>query len=97
MTKSYFWDEPFIYKQYDGKLLKRCVDQPKARHVLYACHEAPYRVHFGGTRTATKVLQLGYLCPSLFKDAHELVKSCDRCQRVGNISMRQEIPLTNIL
>ena len=25
------------------------------------------------------------------------VKTCDRCQRVGNISRRHELPLTNIL
>lgn len=93
ITKSYFWDEPFLYKQYDDQLLKRCVDQPEARHILSACHEAPY----GGTITAAKIRQSGYFGPSLFKDAHELVKSCDTYQRVINISMRQEMPLTNII
>lgn len=63
----------------------------------HACHEAPYGDHFGGNKTAAKVLQSSYLWPSLFKDTHALVKNCDSCQRAGNISMRQEMPLTNIL
>ncbi|XP_030477993.2 uncharacterized protein LOC115695035 [Cannabis sativa] len=29
--------------------------------------------------------------------AHQFVQSCDRCQRTGNISRRNEIPLTGIL
>ena len=35
--------------------------------------------------------------PSIFKDAYEFVKCCDRCQRTGNITKRHEMPLTNIL
>nr|GFC93988.1 reverse transcriptase domain-containing protein [Tanacetum cinerariifolium] len=30
--------------------------------------------------------------PFLFKDAHELVKHCDSCQRQGKISQRDEMP-----
>lgn len=97
MTKSYFWDEPFLYKPYVDQLLRRCVDQPEAREILSSCHGAPYGGHFGGTIITTKVLQSGYFWPSLFKDAHDLVKSYERCQRMGNISMRQGTPLTNIL
>nr|XP_009768324.1 PREDICTED: uncharacterized protein LOC104219348 [Nicotiana sylvestris]XP_016488990.1 PREDICTED: uncharacterized protein LOC107808943 [Nicotiana tabacum] len=34
--------------------------------------------------------------PTLFKDAHAWVKSCDECQRTGNISCRHEMPMTTI-
>ena len=30
--------------------------------------------------------------PTLFKDARKFVLSCDECQRIGNISRRQEMP-----
>lgn len=73
-TKSYLWDEPFLYKKCVNQLLVKCVDYLKTRHMLTACHEAPYGGHFGGLRTTTKVLQSGYLWSSLFKDAHDLVK-----------------------
>ncbi|PIN08325.1 DNA-directed DNA polymerase [Handroanthus impetiginosus] len=36
--------------------------------------------------------------PFLFKqDAHSFVANCDRCQRIGNISRRHEMPLNTIL
>lgn len=49
------------------------------------------------SRTAAKVLQCGYYWPTLFKDAHMFVKKCDKCQRQGNISMRNEIPQKGII
>ncbi|KAK8600012.1 hypothetical protein V6N12_049873 [Hibiscus sabdariffa] len=53
--------------------------------------------HFGGSRTAAKVLQSGLYWPTLFKDAHNFHKACDRCQRIGNISRRNEMSLQCIL
>ena len=50
-----------------------------------------------GDITAFKVLQLGFYWPTLFKDTHAFAKSCDRCQRTGNVSKRHEMPLTSIL
>ena len=39
---------------------------------------------------------MGFSGLLLFKDAKEYVEHCDRCQRHGNISKRNEIPLTSI-
>lgn len=44
-----------------------------------------------------KVLQSCFILPSLFKDSIAFVKGCDRCQRLGTISRRHEMPLNNIL
>ena len=44
-----------------------------------------------------KVLQSIFYRPTLLKDAHSFVVACDRCQRTGNISRRNEMPLNNIL
>ena len=44
-----------------------------------------------------QLLQSGFYWLSIFKDAHEFVKHCDRCQRTGNISKSHEIPLNNII
>ena len=38
----------------------------------------------------------GYL-PTLFKDAHRYVSSCNQCQRTGNISRKHEMPMNYIL
>ena len=52
-----------------------------------------YGGHHAGDRTAQKVLQSGFYWPTLFKDARKFVLSCDECQRVGNISRRNEMPM----
>ena len=49
--------------------------------------------HHAGDRIAHKVLQSSFCWPTLFKDARKFVLSCDECQRIGNISRRQEIPM----
>ena len=51
----------------------------------------------GAQRTTTKVLQSGFYWPTLFKDAHQFVSTCDKCQRMGSISKRDEPPLQTIL
>ena len=44
-----------------------------------------------------KVLQSGFYWPSLFKDAHKMCRSCDRCQRLGKLSRHHMMPLNPIL
>ncbi|BAT79159.1 hypothetical protein VIGAN_02198500, partial [Vigna angularis var. angularis] len=65
--------------------------------ILWHCHESPYRGHFSGERTTVKVLQSRFYWPTLFKDAHKHVRNCDKCQRIGTISRRHEMPLQGIL
>ena len=36
---------------------------------------------------------VGLLSSTLFKHARKFVLSCDKCQRIGNIGKRQEIPM----
>ncbi|RVW61106.1 Retrovirus-related Pol polyprotein from transposon 17.6 [Vitis vinifera] len=49
------------------------------------------------SKTAMRVLQSGFWWPSLFKDAHEVSKGCDKCQRLGKLSRRNMMPLNPIL
>ncbi|XP_070039129.1 uncharacterized protein [Nicotiana tomentosiformis] len=76
--------------------LKRCIPEKDQSSVLQACHALPYDEHFGGFRIAAKVLESGLYWPTLFKDTHAWMKSCDECQRTGNISRRHEMPMTTI-
>ncbi|GJS56354.1 reverse transcriptase domain-containing protein [Tanacetum coccineum] len=41
-------------------------------------------------------LDAGFFWPTIYKDAHELVKNCDSCQRQGKISQRDEMPQNSI-
>ena len=38
-----------------------------------------------------KVLQSGFYWPTLFNDARKFILSCNECQRLDNISRRNEI------
>jgi hypothetical protein len=95
--KNYFWDEPFLYKKCADQIMRRYVAEEEARQILSHCHTSPYGGHYAFERTVAKVLQCGYYWPSLFKDSYNFVKHCDRCQRSGNVSKIQEMPLTDIL
>ncbi|KAL5565133.1 hypothetical protein UlMin_028297 [Ulmus minor] len=95
--KHYFWDEPYLYKHCADQIIRRCVPEEEMESILRHCHSREVGGHFGGTKTAAKVLQSGFYWPSLFKDAFKFVSMCDDCQRSGNISRRHEMPLNNIL
>ncbi|GJS27903.1 reverse transcriptase domain-containing protein [Tanacetum coccineum] len=42
--------------------------------------------------TARKVFDAGFFWPTIYRDAHSMIKSCDTCQRQGKISQRDEMP-----
>ncbi|XP_071925471.1 uncharacterized protein [Coffea arabica] len=53
--------------------------------------------HFSTSKTVAKVWQSGFYWPTMYRDAREYVKNCDACQRTGNISRKNEMPLTTFL
>ena len=90
------WDDPYLFKVGADNLIRRCVTRDEDKNILWHCHNSPYGGHFNGERTTTKVLQSGFYCPTLFKDAHEHDQKCDSCQRTGAITRRNEMSLQNI-
>ncbi|GJW11988.1 reverse transcriptase domain-containing protein [Tanacetum coccineum] len=77
-------------------MIRRCVHGKEALDILEACHNGPTGGHHGANLTAKKVFDAGFFWPSIYKDAHELVKNCDSCQRQGKISQRDEMPQNSI-
>ena len=95
--KHYYWEEPILYRHCADQVIRRCVREDEMHSILNHCQTLPCGGHFGGQRTAAKVLQSGFYWPSLFKDAHQFVSTCDKCQRMGNISRKDEPPMHPIL
>ncbi|XP_055959726.1 uncharacterized protein LOC130014813 [Mercurialis annua] len=95
-VKRFLWDEPYLFKVCGDGMIRRCVPLKEMMPILSHCHEADYAGHYGSSRTAARVLESGFFWPTLFRDAKDFVGHCDRCQRVGNISKRDEMPLTSI-
>ena len=95
--KHYYWEEPILYKHCVDQVIRRCVPEDEMGSILNHCHTLPCGGNFGGQRTTEKVLQSGFYKPSLFKDAHQFVTTCDKCQRMGSISKMDEPPMRTIL
>nr|GEX88219.1 reverse transcriptase domain-containing protein [Tanacetum cinerariifolium] len=90
--KHYFLDDPFLFKVCADQVIRRCVYGREAVDILKACHNRPTGGHDGPNYTAKKVFDSGFYWPTIYRDARDLVKSCDACQRRGTISQRDKMP-----
>nr|GEV50751.1 reverse transcriptase domain-containing protein [Tanacetum cinerariifolium] len=89
------WDLPFelMCDASDFAIvIRRYVHGQEAVDILKACHNGPTGGHHGPNYIAKKVFDSGFHWPTIYRDAHDLVKSYDACQRQGKISQRDEMP-----
>ncbi|GJS95711.1 reverse transcriptase domain-containing protein [Tanacetum coccineum] len=91
-VKHYFWDDPYLFRTCADQIIRRCVHGQEAFEILKACHEGPTGGHHSANLTARKVFDAGFFWPTIYRDAHSMIKSCDTCQRQGKISQRDEMP-----
>ncbi|GJZ51946.1 reverse transcriptase domain-containing protein [Tanacetum coccineum] len=91
-VKHYFWDDPYLFRIGANQVIRRCVYGQEAVDILTACHNRPTRGHHGANYTAKKVFDSGFNWPTIYRDTHDMVKSCDSCQRQGKISQKDEMP-----
>ncbi|GJV39873.1 reverse transcriptase domain-containing protein [Tanacetum coccineum] len=73
-------------------MIRRCVHGQEAIDILTACHNGPTGGHHGANYTTKKVFDSGFYWPTIYRDAHEMVKSCDSCQCQVKISQKDEMP-----
>ncbi|GJS75265.1 reverse transcriptase domain-containing protein [Tanacetum coccineum] len=91
-VRHYFWDDPYLFRICADQMIRRCVHGQEAVDILTACHNGPTGGHHGANYTAKKVFDSGFYWPTIYRDAHDMVKSCDSCQRQGKISQKDEMP-----
>ncbi|GKD48959.1 reverse transcriptase domain-containing protein [Tanacetum coccineum] len=91
-VKHYFWDDPYLFRICTDQIIRRCVHGQEANDILKAYHEGPTGGHHSANLTARKVFDVGFFWPTIYPDAHTMIKSCDTCQRQGKISQRDEMP-----
>ncbi|CAM8983891.1 unnamed protein product [Rhodiola kirilowii] len=96
-VSRYFWDDPFLYKLCADGIYRKCVTKDDAKGIIDCCHSSSYGGHGSTSKTVAKVLQSGFYWPNIFKDTYDFVKSCNECQRTGNIARRDEMPQKGIL
>nr|GEY72228.1 reverse transcriptase domain-containing protein [Tanacetum cinerariifolium] len=68
----------------------------EAIDILKACHNGPTGGYHGPNYTAKKVFDSRFYWPTIYRDAQDLVQSCDACQRQGKILQRDEMPQNSI-
>nr|GEX03050.1 reverse transcriptase domain-containing protein [Tanacetum cinerariifolium] len=95
-VKHYFWDDPFLFKICADQVIRRYVHGQEAIDILKACHYGPTGGHHSPNYTAKKVFDSGFYWPTIYRDAQDLVKTYDVCQRQGKISQRDEMPQNSI-
>nr|GEV67546.1 DNA-directed DNA polymerase [Tanacetum cinerariifolium] len=79
------WNLPF-------ELMCDASDYAIAFEILKDFHEGLSGGHHGANLTAKKVFDAGFFWPSIYRDAHEIIKTYDICQRQGKISQKDEMP-----
>ncbi|RDX83422.1 hypothetical protein CR513_35665, partial [Mucuna pruriens] len=65
--------------------MTKCILDAEINSVLQFCHSTPGGSHYGSTRTTRK--------PTMFRDAHHFISTCERCQKAGMaMNRRHEMP-----
>ncbi|GJV33404.1 hypothetical protein Tco_1393804 [Tanacetum coccineum] len=76
-------NEPPVVCRYCKLLSGRYADGKETMDILEACHHGPIGGHHGPNYTAKKVFDSGFFWPTIYHDAHYMVKHCDMAFR-GN-------------
>lgn len=80
-----------MYKHYEDGIFRRCILENEMQNVTFQCHSTVQCGHFVPQKTAAKTFQVVFFWPTLFSDVKFFIASCDSCQRLGNISKRDEM------
>ncbi|GKA99097.1 reverse transcriptase domain-containing protein [Tanacetum coccineum] len=76
-VKHYFWDDPYLFCICADQIIRRCVHGQEDFGMLKACHEGPTGGHHSANLTTKKVFDAGFFWPTIYRDAHTMIKSCD--------------------
>ena len=73
--------------------MRRCVPHVEILDVLNHCHNLDYGGPNSSMKTVKKIWKSRFYWPTMYQDAKNFVVTCDPCQRTGNISRQNEMPL----
>eukprot|EP00253_Pinus_taeda_P036634 PITA_36634 len=78
-SASFTWIGGNLFKLGPDQILRCCVREEEVFEILLTCHDGPCGGHFVAKRTAFKILQAYYYCPTLHADVRRYISQCDRC------------------
>ena len=74
-------------------IIQRFVREDEIYNILKDCHDESCGGHFVDKMTTYMVLPLGYYWPNMSNDAKTYVRSCNSCQRMGQLAQSNEMPV----
>eukprot|EP00253_Pinus_taeda_P027084 PITA_27084 len=92
-SAPFTWIGGNLFKHGPDHILRRFVREEEVFDILLTCHDGPCGGNFAAKKTTFKILQAGYYCPTLYQDVKRYISQCDRCQRMGKPTPKEEMPL----
>ncbi len=83
-ASSFLWLEGVLYQKGKDQVCRRIPTSSEIPCILQGLHEEACGGHFAHDLTTKKILQAGYVWPTLHIDVQYWCKSCHRCQVNGN-------------
>uniref|UniRef100_A0A2N9GTA9 Reverse transcriptase domain-containing protein n=1 Tax=Fagus sylvatica TaxID=28930 RepID=A0A2N9GTA9_FAGSY len=74
-----------LYKRGFSLPYLRCLDKAEANYAMREIHEGICGNHSGARSLVHKLVRAGYYWSTMQKDAVSYTRSCDKCQRFGNL------------
>ncbi|GKA46384.1 reverse transcriptase domain-containing protein [Tanacetum coccineum] len=93
--RHYFLDDPYLFRICADQIIRWCVDGKEDMDILEACHHGPSEGHHGPNYTAKKVFNSGFSWPTIYRDAHDMVKHCDACLEPHGPLLVIEVEVSN--
>ncbi|OAE21540.1 hypothetical protein AXG93_2085s1050 [Marchantia polymorpha subsp. ruderalis] len=94
---THFLNKEVLFKKMADKRLCRCLEESEVPRVVNAMHTKDVGGHYATRNTVTKIVNVGYWWPTMFKDVLEYIRRCDSCQRTGRPTPTTRWPLTPIM
>jgi hypothetical protein len=75
-----------LYRRGYSLPLLKCLPDEDASYVLKEVHHGVCENHSGAKALANKIIRAGYYWLTMIRDAKEMVRACDACQRFTRVS-----------
>ena len=60
-VKFFYWEDPELFKYCPDQIIRRCIPESEQQSILSFCHTLACGGNFGPKKTATKILQSGFI------------------------------------
>ncbi|GKE80279.1 reverse transcriptase domain-containing protein [Tanacetum coccineum] len=79
-ARQYELCKGILYKRSFLKPWLRCVRPLQADYVIREIHEGSCSMHARPRSVVAKAMRLGYYWPTMYRDAREMIRTCNDCQ-----------------